>query len=129
MIVQSRPTISYASGAPGSVDELVVAGDHVPPPGLLDVPLQLDAQRTVVPKAVEAAVDFARLKQKSPPFAQRNQFFHVHDKVAIGMSRSRESSKQFLKLVSVRFLSWFGEGGTINPFRPSARFTFTNLPS
>ena len=56
-----------------------MAGDHVAPPGFLDVPLQLDAQRAVVPEAVEAAVDFARLKEKAAPFAQRDQFFHVHD--------------------------------------------------
>ena len=56
---------------PGRLHQLVVAGDHVAPPGLFDVPLQLDAQRAVVPEAVQAAVDFARLKQKPPPPAQR----------------------------------------------------------
>src|SRR5262245_41904500 len=52
--------------------QLVVAGDHVAPPGLLDVALQLNAERAVVPEAVETAVDFARLKQKPTPTAQGN---------------------------------------------------------
>ena len=50
--------------------QFVVAGDHVAPPRLADVPLQLDAQGAVVPKALQAAVDLARLEQKAPPFAQ-----------------------------------------------------------
>ena len=33
--------------------------DIVAPPGLLDVPLQLDAQRTIVPETVDAAIDLA----------------------------------------------------------------------
>ena len=55
-----------------------MAGDHVAPPGFLDVALQLDAERAVVPEAVEAAVDFARLKEEAAPFAQRDELVHVH---------------------------------------------------
>ena len=62
----------------GQHGQIVVAGDHVAPPRFLDVALQLDAQRAVIPKAVQAAVDFARLKDEAPPFAQRDKFFHVH---------------------------------------------------
>ena len=58
--------------------EVVVSGDHIAPPGFLHVPLQLDAQRAVVPKAVQPAVDLARLKQKPTPLTQRYQLVHVH---------------------------------------------------
>ena len=45
-------------------------GDHVAPPGLLDVPLQLNAQWAIVPKAVEAPVDLARLEQVPTPLSR-----------------------------------------------------------
>ncbi len=66
-------------GRTGGGGEVVVTGDHVAPPGFLDVPLQLDAERAVVPEAVEAAVDFAGLKEESPAFAEGDEFFHFHD--------------------------------------------------
>src|SRR5262245_21131174 len=51
---------------------------HVLPPGVLDVLLELDAERAIVPEAVDAAVDFTRLKDEAAPLAQRHEFFHVH---------------------------------------------------
>ena len=51
---------------------------HVLPPGVLDVLLQLDAERAVVPEAVDAAVDLARLEDEAAPAAQGDEFFHVH---------------------------------------------------
>ena len=52
--------------------------DVVAPPGVLDVPLQLDAERAVVPEAVEAAVDLARREDEPPALAERDQLVHVH---------------------------------------------------
>src|SRR5262245_51751045 len=52
--------------------------DHVVPPGVLNVLFQLDAERAVVPEAVDAAVDFARLKDEAAAFAQGDEFVHVH---------------------------------------------------
>src|ERR1700722_12607925 len=63
----------------GQCCQVVMAGDHVAPPGFLDVAFELDAERAVVPEAVQAAVDFARLKKEAAPLAQRDEFFHVHD--------------------------------------------------
>src|SRR4029079_17909099 len=57
---------------PGRLRELIVAGNHVAPPGLFDIPLQLDAQRAVVPEAVQPAVDLTRLKQKPAAAAEGN---------------------------------------------------------
>ena len=79
MIVQSKPTISYGFGGAGRHRQIVVRRDHVPPPGILDVALQLDAQRPVVPEPVQTAVDLAGLKQEPSAFAQRYQLFHLHD--------------------------------------------------
>ena len=51
---------------------------HVLPPRILDVPLEFDTERPVVPKAVQPTVDLARLEQESSSLAQRHQFFHLH---------------------------------------------------
>ena len=42
----------------------------VVPPRFFDVPFKENAERTVVPEAVESAVDFGRLEQKASAFAQ-----------------------------------------------------------
>ncbi len=57
-------------------DDVVALADDVVPPGVLDVALQLHAQRAVVPKAVDAAVDLGRRKDETPPLAQRHQLVH-----------------------------------------------------
>ncbi len=62
----------------GGDNQLVVTGDHVPPPGLADVPLQFHAHRPVVPKALQSAVYLARLEEKSAPLAQGDQLVHFH---------------------------------------------------
>ena len=74
----NRGRSSHRRRCAGERGQVVVAGDHVAPPGFLDVALELDAQGAVIPEAVEAAVDFARLKQEAAPFAQRDEFVHVH---------------------------------------------------
>ncbi len=59
---------------------LVVPLEHVGPPRLFDVALELDAEGAVVPTTVEPAIDFARRKNEAPAFAQRNDFIHrIHD--------------------------------------------------
>ena len=65
-------------GGAGRRVQFVMGGDHVVPPGLADVPLQFDPQGAVVPEALQSAVDFAGLKEKSPPPAQGDQLFHFH---------------------------------------------------
>src|SRR2546425_950220 len=50
--------------------------DHRPPPALLDVLLELDAQRTVVPDGTEAAIDIGRLIYVAEPVGQRNDVIH-----------------------------------------------------
>ena len=60
----------------GKNTQIVMVGDHVLPPGFLDVPLQLNAKRAVIPATVHAAVDLTGLEDESPPFAQRDDFLH-----------------------------------------------------
>ena len=53
------------------VDALyVLSVGHGLPPDLFDVAQQLDAQRAVIPAAVEAAVDFRTLEDEAFAFAQ-----------------------------------------------------------
>ena len=59
---------------------------HGAPPFILDVALQLDAQRTVVIRAAQTAVDLRALEDEAAPFAQ------VDDGVVIG----NESPQQWL---------------------------------
>ena len=40
------------------LNPLIVRGDHVRPPGVFDVALQLNAKRTVIPQTVETTVNF-----------------------------------------------------------------------
>ena len=46
-------------------DDVVALLDHRPPPGALDVVLELDAERPVVPDGVDAAVDLATTGRRS----------------------------------------------------------------
>ena len=46
------------------------------PPGALDVVLELDAHRAVVPRALQTAVQLAALKEKPSSLAQRDNLVH-----------------------------------------------------
>ena len=76
-----REVVDVARGFPGARvanDAAVYAHDigtfahHTIPPNGLQVVLELDAQRAVVPEPVDAAVDLARLKDEAAPRAQRH---------------------------------------------------------
>ena len=55
---------------------LVVHGDHITPPRLLDVALELDAERAVVPQPVESTVNLRGLENEPASPAERHDFFH-----------------------------------------------------
>ena len=46
------------------------------PPVILQVAFELYAKGPVIPSAVKAAVNFARLENETPPLAQANDPFH-----------------------------------------------------
>jgi hypothetical protein len=58
-------------------DDVGALPDHALPPGGLHVVAQLDAERTVVPEAVDAAVDLARGVDEPAVRAERHQLVHV----------------------------------------------------
>ena len=59
------PDLRVHEDAGVEADDVVALLDHRPPPGALDVVLQLDAERPVVPDGVDAAVDLARAERRS----------------------------------------------------------------
>ena len=58
-------------------DDIVAFPHHAAPPEILQVPFQLSSERSVIPTAVQAAVDFARLEDKSPALAEADDLFHA----------------------------------------------------
>src|SRR5271163_2336285 len=56
--------------------DVVALAGHGVPPEFLDVALEFRAERAVIPKAVDAAVNLGGLKHKPAPLAQRHDFFH-----------------------------------------------------
>src|SRR5438067_933067 len=52
-------------------DDIVAELDHRPPPGVLDVALELDTERTEVPRRARATVDLARGKHEAAPLCER----------------------------------------------------------
>ena len=57
-------------------DDVFAALDGGFPPAFFDVALQFDAERAVVPEAVNAAVDFRGLENKAAALAERGQSIH-----------------------------------------------------
>ena len=62
-------------------DDVVAPGDHRPPPLLLDVLLQLDAERAVVPGRPGPAVDLTGGEDEPAPLAQAD---HLFETVGVG---------------------------------------------
>ena len=60
-------------------DDVVPLLDHRLPPGALDVVLQLDAERTVVPDRVDPAVDLGRREDEAAPLRERDDGFEAGD--------------------------------------------------
>src|SRR5665213_2099442 len=56
--------------------DVVALAGHDVPPEFLDVALEFRAERAVIPKAVDAAINLGRLKNEAAPLAQRHDFFH-----------------------------------------------------
>src|SRR5205823_7845899 len=62
--------------------DVVALVHHCAPPVIFQVALQLDPERAVIPRAVEPAVNFARLKDEPAALAQAHNLFH-----ALGVGR------------------------------------------
>src|SRR5579859_84480 len=57
-------------------NHVVALAGHGVPPELLDIALEFGAQRAVIPKTVDAAVNFRGWIDEAAPLAQRHDFFH-----------------------------------------------------
>ena len=57
-------------------DDIIALAGHGVPPEFLDVALEFRAERAVIPKAVDAAVDFRRLVDEPASLAERHDFLH-----------------------------------------------------
>jgi hypothetical protein len=59
-------------------DHVGTALNEFPPPHPLDLVLELDTERAVVPAGPDASVDLAGLKHEATPLAERNERIHAH---------------------------------------------------
>jgi hypothetical protein len=57
--------------------DIVALVDEPPPPGLLDVVAELDAEWTIIPRATQTAINFRGGKNKTSPLGERNDGIDV----------------------------------------------------
>ncbi len=69
-VTGGHPHLARQDDRAVEADDVVAAGDHRPPPLPLDVLLELDAQRAVVPRRLGAAVDLAGLEDQAATLGQ-----------------------------------------------------------
>ena len=69
-------------------DDVVAAGDHGLPPLPLDVLLELDAERPVVPGRAGAAVDLAGREDEPPPLAEADHFVETAGRSHVSNSKT-----------------------------------------
>jgi len=55
--------------------DVVTLAGHGVPPEFLDIALEFGAERAVVPKSIDTAVNLGGLKNETAPLAQRHDFF------------------------------------------------------
>src|SRR3989344_3842675 len=61
-----------------NADRIVAVVDHRPPEGALDVVLELNAERAIIPRAGKTAVDLRAGEDKAPPLCEgHNRLHHV----------------------------------------------------
>src|SRR5687768_2725798 len=58
-------------------DDIFAFLRHSAPPGLLEVAFEFDAERAVIPKTIDAAVDFRGLENEPASLAERDDLFHA----------------------------------------------------
>ncbi len=76
-VAAGLPDLAGEDHARVEADDVLPALDHGLPPGALDVVLQLDPERTVVPRGPQATVDLARGEDQPPALAQTDDGVHA----------------------------------------------------
>ena len=74
------PYLRVHQDARVEADDVVALLDHGAPPGALDVVLELDAERPVIPHGVDAAVDLAAREDEAAPLGERHDRFERGDR-------------------------------------------------
>jgi hydrogenase maturation protease len=69
-------------------DDVIALLGHGTPPEILDVAFEFGAERAVIPEAINAAVNFGRLENESPSFAEGYDTFHQFVDLRIGHRRA-----------------------------------------
>ena len=57
--------------------QFIMTSHHVLPPAFLEVALQRHPKRTVIPEAVQTAINLTRLKNKSASLGERDDLVHA----------------------------------------------------
>ena len=89
------PHLGVHEDARVEAHDVVALLDHGPPPGALDVVLELDAERAVVPDRVDAAVDLRGREDEAAALGQRDDGVEVGDggagvgRLGVGARRRR----------------------------------------
>jgi hypothetical protein len=79
-------------------DHVLPLPDDALPPQILQVVLELYPQGAVIPEAIDAPVDLARLEDEAAAGAQGDQILHAHRRRRIGVGDHRELSAASLRL-------------------------------
>ena len=125
------PDLGVHQDAGVQAHDVVAVLDHGPPPGALDVVLELHAQGPVVPHGVDAAVDLGRGEDEAAALGQRDDGLEVgdggRDGVGIGGGVGHEGAPRARGLGRDTGGRWLDgtrailADGRCAPRRPSAR--------
>ena len=121
-------------------DDVVALLDHRPPPCPLDVVLELDPERTVIPDRVDAAVDLARREDEAAALGERDDRVELGDGGRDRIRVGRAGVGHVRLLIGRPAVAWTAARGSVpamlaeppahadEPPRPSADFRVLTAP-
>ena len=71
-VARRDPHLGMHQDARVETDDVVAQLDHLAPPGTLDIVLELDAERAIVPNSVYPAIDLGAGEDKTAPLGERD---------------------------------------------------------
>ena len=113
--------------------QLIVRGDHIAPPRLLDVTLQFHPQRAVIPQTTEAPVNFGGLKHKPAAFTQRHNRIHqgiipCHEAASVSGKPPKKSTKHKKAALGLNRSSTAGRLPILFASAPERAFARRSMP-
>ena len=92
-VARRHPHLRVHQDARVEAHDVVPLLDHRPPPGALDVVLELHAEGPVVPHGVDAAVDLRAGEDEAAPLAERDDRLQLgHGRARIGLVRGQRGA-------------------------------------